>query len=59
LYAGRCPSTQPVRQQEIDEFRGHDGFDGVMLGWPGAAYPYWDRKGYRVVLQNASWPAGS
>jgi catechol 2,3-dioxygenase-like lactoylglutathione lyase family enzyme len=97
------------------EFRGHDGFDGVMLGRRGATYhleftrkeghtagkaptednllvfylpdeaewaraverlerhgyrpvpafnPYWDRKGktfadpdgYRVVLQNASWP---
>lgn len=100
----------------LSEFRGHDGFDGVMLGRAGAAYhlefthaaghpagraptadhllvfylpdesawraavarleraghtpvaavnPYWDRRGrtfedpdgYRVVLQNASWPA--
>lgn len=98
------------------EFKDHDGFDGVMLGHPGAAYhleftrkaghkvgraptednllvfylpdieqwkqvvnrlqdkgyrsvesfnPYWDKQGktfadpdgYRVVLQNASWPA--
>jgi catechol 2,3-dioxygenase-like lactoylglutathione lyase family enzyme len=97
------------------EFKGHDGFDGVMLGHKGGAYhleftrkeghragrapttdnllvfylpdagawqgavarleaqgyravkafnPYWDRQGktfedpdgYRVVLQNASWP---
>jgi catechol 2,3-dioxygenase-like lactoylglutathione lyase family enzyme len=100
----------------LSEFRGHDGFDGVMLGAPGAGYhleftrhaghpagraptadnllvfylpdeaewraavarleaagypavpavnPYWDRHGrtfedpdgYRVVLQNAAWPA--
>ena len=99
----------------IGSFEDHDGFDGVMLGLPGAAYhleftrkrnhqagraptldnllvfylpeprewqaaidrmiaagylpvssfnPYWDRSGhtfedldgYRVVLQNASWP---
>jgi catechol 2,3-dioxygenase-like lactoylglutathione lyase family enzyme len=98
------------------EFKDHDGFDGVMLGFKGAGYhleftrkhghragrapteenllvfylpdteewkravarleglghqavkafnPYWDRKGktfedpdgYRVVLQNAGWPA--
>lgn len=98
-------------------FRDHDGFDGVMLGHPGAGYhleftrkaghpagraptednllvfylpdraawetavgrmaaagyapvpafnPYWDRSGrtfqdpdgYRVVIQNAAWPAG-
>jgi len=97
------------------EFKNHDGFDGVMLGHPGAGYhleftrreghiagpaptednllvfyipdetewesaaermkahgyepvksfnPYWDKRGktfedpdgYRVVLQNASWP---
>jgi catechol 2,3-dioxygenase-like lactoylglutathione lyase family enzyme len=101
----------------LAEFRDHDGFDGVMLGHPGAGYhlefthkaghpagraptpdnllvfylpdaadwrtavermeraghravpafnPYWDRHGqtfedpdgYRVVLQNASWPMG-
>jgi len=100
----------------LGSFQDHDGFDGVMLGAPGAAYhfeftrrrghkagraptrdnllvfylpdrhewqeaidrmtaagytpapsfnPYWDRAGrtfedpdgYRVVLQNASWPA--
>jgi catechol 2,3-dioxygenase-like lactoylglutathione lyase family enzyme len=100
----------------LSEFRDHDGFDGVMLGAPGAGYhleftrqhghpagraptadnllvfylpdaaawraavarleaagyavvpavnPYWDRRGrtfedpdgYRVVLQNAPWPA--
>jgi catechol 2,3-dioxygenase-like lactoylglutathione lyase family enzyme len=100
----------------LAEFKDHDGFDGVMLGRPGAAYhleftrkaghnvgraptednllvfylpdaagwkaavarleragytavtafnPYWDRRGrtfedpdgYRVVLQNAAWPA--
>ena len=100
----------------LSEFRDHDGFDGVMLGRPGAPYhleftrraghtagrapsgehllvfylpdeaewraavarleragytlvaadhPYWDRRGrtfedpdgYRVVLQNAGWPA--
>ena len=100
----------------LGEFRGHDGFDGVMLGHAGAGYhleftrkaghpagkaptednllvfylpdredweravarleahghrpvpafnPYWDRRGrtfvdpdgYRVVLQNAPWPA--
>jgi catechol 2,3-dioxygenase-like lactoylglutathione lyase family enzyme len=100
------------------EFRDHDGFDGVILGRPGAGHhleftrkqghrtgrapteenllvfylpdkgqwqeaverlerhgyapvkafnPYWDRHGktfedpdgYRVVLQNAAWPAGS
>jgi catechol 2,3-dioxygenase-like lactoylglutathione lyase family enzyme len=99
----------------LDSLQDHDGFDGVMLGCPGAAYhleftrkrahragraptadnllvfylpdvraweeavermraagyepvpsfnPYWDRAGrtfedpdgYRVVLQNASWP---
>lgn len=98
------------------EFKDHDGFDGVMLGYKSAAYhleftrksghkagraptednllvfylpveaewraavarleqagyhpvkafnPYWDKKGktfedpdgYRVVLQNAAWPA--
>ncbi|HEY7697445.1 MAG TPA: VOC family protein [Vicinamibacteria bacterium] len=98
------------------EFRDHNGFDGVMLGWPGTEHhleftrhsghkagraptednllvfylpdkeewksavarmestgyraikpfnPYWetngktfeDPDGYRVVLQNASWPA--
>jgi len=100
----------------VASFHDHDGFDGVMLGHPGAGYhleftrkrghragrcptednllvfylphasewsaavarlevaghaavkafnPYWDRNGktfedpdgYRVVLQNASWPA--
>ena len=100
----------------LGSFEDHDGFDGAMLGVPGAAYhleftrkrghragpaptpdnllvfylpdrsswqatvdrmiragylpvpssnPYWDRvgrtfedaDGYRVVLQNASWPA--
>ena len=99
----------------VSEFRDHDGYDGVMLGHPGAPYhleftrqaghpagrapsrehllifylsdaeawraavarmeqaghrqvpsdnPYWDKHGrtfedpdgYRVVLQNASWP---
>jgi catechol 2,3-dioxygenase-like lactoylglutathione lyase family enzyme len=99
----------------LDSFEDHEGFDGVMLGQPGASYhleftrrrghhagaaptrdnllvfylpdggqwqeavdrmrgagyepvasfnPYWDRvgrtfedpDGYRVVLQNASWP---
>jgi catechol 2,3-dioxygenase-like lactoylglutathione lyase family enzyme len=99
----------------LGSFEDHDGFDGLMLGLPGAAYhleftrkrghvagraptednllvfylpeveawqaavdkltaagyhavasynPYWDRQGltyedpdgYRVVLQNASWP---
>lgn len=102
----------------LSEFRDHAGFDGVMLGRPGAAYhleftraaghpagrapsednllvfylpdeaewkgavarleaagyvavrafnPYWGRAGktfedpdgYRVVLQNAAWPASS
>lgn len=100
----------------VGQFKNHDGFDGVMLGHPGAGYhleftrkhghaagrapsddnllifyvpdrdeweravrrmealgfnavksfnPYWDRSGktyadpdgYRVVLQNAAWPA--
>lgn len=100
----------------LGSFEGHEGFDGVMLGIPGASYhleftrktghvagraptadnllvfylpdteqwrdavgrmvaagyqpvssfnPFWDRvgrtfedpDGYRVVLQNASWPA--
>ncbi len=100
----------------VGEFKDHDGFDGIMLGHPGAGYhleftrkhghdagkapsddnllifylpdreeweravrrmeavghqpvkafnPYWDRAGktfadpdgYRVVLQNAAWPA--
>lgn len=102
--------------QVLSEFKEHAGFDGVMLGHPGASYhleftrkaghvagkaptrdnllvfylpdraewesaigrleaaghapvkpfnPYWDEKGvtfedpdgYRVVLQNAAWPA--
>jgi catechol 2,3-dioxygenase-like lactoylglutathione lyase family enzyme len=101
----------------LNQFTGHDGFDGAMLGRKAAAYhleftrkaghrtgraptednllvfylpdravweaavarmeragyaavlafnPYWDKMGrtfedpdgYRVVLQNASWPAG-
>ena len=101
---------------ELGSFENHDGFDGVMVGAPGALYhlefthqrghavgsaptkdnllvfylpddgewkssvdrmvaagytpvpsvnPYWDRSGrtfedpdgYRVVLQNAAWPA--
>lgn len=100
----------------LGEFSGHEGFDGVMLGWADCSYhleftrraghpagtapgednllvfylpnladwqravarmesagyppvtafnPYWDRHGatfedpdgYRVVLQNAAWPA--
>jgi catechol 2,3-dioxygenase-like lactoylglutathione lyase family enzyme len=26
--------------QELYRFENHDGFDGVMLGWPGAAYHF-------------------
>jgi catechol 2,3-dioxygenase-like lactoylglutathione lyase family enzyme len=105
-----------VGLRRLGSFEDHDGFDGVMVGTPGAAYhleftrkrghsagraptadnllvfylpdrqewqeavdrmtregyepvpsfnPYWDRAGrtfedpdgYRVVLQNASWPS--
>ncbi len=107
--------TEGVGLTRLESFADHDGFDGVMLGVPGAPYhleftrkrghaagraagadhllvfylpderewreavdrmvaagyepvaslnPYWDRAGrtfedpdgYRVVLQNASWP---
>jgi hypothetical protein len=53
----------------LESFQDHEGFDGTMLGRPGAPYhlafnPYWDRSGrtfedpdgYRVVLQNAPYP---
>lgn len=108
--------TEGVGLSVIGSFENHEGFDGVMLGMPGALYhleftqkrghsagraptqenllvfymedrqewldatqrmsdagyqpvpsfnPYWDRcgktyedpDGYRVVLQNQSWPA--
>jgi catechol 2,3-dioxygenase-like lactoylglutathione lyase family enzyme len=108
--------TDGLGLARLGGFEDHDGFDGVMLGVPGAPYhleftrkrghvagraptednllvfylpdqhqwqeavnrmvaagyepvpsfnPYWDRKGktyedpdgYRVVLQNACWPA--
>ena len=26
--------------EELDRFEGHDGFDGVMLGWPGEPYHF-------------------
>jgi catechol 2,3-dioxygenase-like lactoylglutathione lyase family enzyme len=107
--------TQGLGLVVLGSFQDHDGFDGVMLGAPGASYhlefthkrghavgdaptqdnllvfylpdpvewrvatdrmraaghepvasfnPYWDRNGltfedpdgYRIVLQNASWP---
>ena len=107
--------SQGLGLTRLGSFQDHDGFDGVMLGLPGARYhlefthkrghragraptqddllvfylpdseqwleaiarmvaagfepvtsfnPYWDRlgrtfedpDGYRVVLQNASWP---
>ena len=108
--------TEGLGLSRLDSFEDHQGFDGVMVGIPGAAYhleftrkrgkdagaaptednllvfylpdpdewqdavarmvtagyppvaafnPYWDRAGrtfqdadgYRVVLQNAAWPA--
>lgn len=46
------------------QFTDHDGFDGVMYKPIRSFNPYWDQRGktfedpdgYRVVLQNASWP---
>ena len=110
--------TEGLGLSRLDSFEDHDGFDGVMVGIPGATYhleftrkrgheagaaltgdnplvfylpdpadwrdavdrmvatghppvpafnPYWDRAGrtfqdadgFRVVLQNAAWAAGT